>query len=148
MALFYWCLYIFLGTGWFLWSLVGLPLVYSATNSPRTLHSSEECPGTWMIHVFYLLVNQSTYHFLHLPLISPIAAWVLDDAYSPLLFLKRPARLAYVWVDFITRFYYNLVNRFRDFYELKQVNSLLKRNRLSIKSLHIGLFRLAVRHTI
>ena len=68
MELFSCCLlHLFLGAGWLPWSLVGLHLTYLAQKSPRTLHSSEECPVLWMRQVFNFPNRRSTYRFLHLP---------------------------------------------------------------------------------
>ena len=49
---------------------------------------------------------------------------------------------------FIRRSYYTFVNRLINLYTLKNSNSFLKSNRPTIKSLCIGLFRPAVRHTV
>ena len=49
---------------------------------------------------------------------------------------------------FIRRFYYTFVNRPVDFHTLKHINSFLKRGRLTIKALYIGLFSPYVRHTV
>ena len=48
----------------------------------------------------------------------------------------------------IKRFYYTFVNRLGNFHTLKHINSFLKRGRLTIKALYIGLFSPYVRHTV
>ena len=127
--------FFFLGTVWFLWSLVNLYLAYLSQKSSRTLHSSEECTGQWMRHVFNSPDGKSTYRFLSFPTLSPITGWVCDKAYYHLLFLIWPAQLAYSLVGFlIRRFYYTFLNKFRNIHLLKHVNKILKRNRFTIKT--------------
>ena len=59
MAWFSCCLLIYpLGMGLLPGSSVGLPLSYLVLKSPRTLHSSEECPGPWTRQV---LISPSIY---------------------------------------------------------------------------------------
>ena len=53
-----------------------------------------------MRQVFDSLLERSTYHFLQLPALHPVAGRVLDEAASPLLFLLWSARLAYSQVGF------------------------------------------------
>ena len=53
-----------------------------------------------MRQVFDSLVKQSTYDFLRLPALSPVAGKVLDDAASPLLYMLRPERLESARVAF------------------------------------------------
>ena len=50
--------------------------------------------------------------------------------------------------DFIIRFYYTSVNWLGNLHTLKHVNSFLKLKIFKIKSLHIGLIRPAIRHTV
>ena len=49
---------------------------------------------------------------------------------------------------FIRRFYYTFVNTLSDFHTLKNINSFLKRGRLTIEAFYIGLSRPAVRNTV
>ena len=86
-VIFYLTINFFLGMGLFPWSLVGLLLAYLVPKSSRTLKSSEECPGPWMIQVLDSLFKRSTYCFRRLPALSPISGRVLDKADSSLLFL-------------------------------------------------------------
>ena len=124
MALFsFWLLNLFLGTGWFPRSLVGLPLSYLAPKFPRNLHSWEECPGPWIIQVFNLPTGKYTCRIMRFPELSPIAEWFCDEAFSPLLCLLWPAWLAFYLVGFfIGRFYNTFINRFRNLHLLKHVN--------------------------
>ena len=83
-----------LGTGLIPRYLVGLLLAYLVTNSPRILHSSEECPGPQIIQVFDLLFDRSTYWLRPLLALSSVAGWVLEKAASTLFLLPSPVRLA------------------------------------------------------
>ena len=54
--------------------LVSLLLEYLKPKSPSTLHSSEECPGIWMIQVSLdLSFGWSTYIFTWFPVLSLIS---------------------------------------------------------------------------
>ena len=48
----------------------------------------------------------------------------------------------------IRRCYHTFANKLCDLHTLKHVYRFIKQNRLTIKSLNVGLFRPAVRHTI
>ena len=113
MSLFSCCLLFFsLGKGILPWSLVGILLAYLVTKSPRILHFSEECMGTWTRQVFNLLVGLYTYLFLRLPALSPFSGRVLDEAASLLFaFCDQHSHTLYVglfWVrpDFAERLKY------------------------------------------
>ena len=95
--------FFFLSMGLFPWSLLGLILAYLAPKSPRTLHSSEECPWTLMKQVFDSIFEQSTNRFWSLPALPPIMGWVLDKAACIILFLMWPEHLAYSQVGFNKR---------------------------------------------
>ena len=137
-----------LGTGLLPRSLLSLPLAYLFPKSPRTLHFSEECLGPWMRQVFDFPVGLCTCRFLCLPEISPFLARVHDEAAFPLFCLLWPELLDSTGRFFIRRLYYTFVNKISNFHTGKQINSFFKTNRLTIKALHIGLFRPAVRHTV
>ena len=101
MALFSCCLLIFfLGKGLIPRSWVGLILAYLSPNSPRTLHSSEECKGPCMRQIFDFPVGLSTCLFLRFPALSPFSGWVHNEADSPLFCLLWLAQLEYLQVCF------------------------------------------------
>ena len=91
----------FLSTGLLPWSLVCLLSVYLVPNSPRHLHSSEECTGPWMRQVFDFPAGLSTCRFLLLPALSPFLGRVHNEAYYPLFCLLLPEQLESARVGFL-----------------------------------------------
>ena len=81
-------------------SLVGWAAAYLVPNSPKTLHSSEECSSPWIIQVFDSLFERSTYCLRRLQALPSFAGWVFGEASSPLSLLLIPVRLASAWIVF------------------------------------------------
>ena len=75
-------------------SLVCLLLTYLEPSSPRTFHSSVECPGPCISQVFYSPFRWFKYLFLSLPAPSLILDQLWDEVDSPILFLMWPS-----WVE-------------------------------------------------
>ena len=103
-SIFYCCLLNFLMfVGSRPWSLVGLILACLEPKSPKTLHSSDECPGKWMRYVCLgLSFGWYTYLFLRFLALSLISELVFEEAASPLIFLLWPERVTYSLVGFLS----------------------------------------------
>ena len=130
------------------WSLVGLLIAYLVPNFPRTLNSSEECPGSWMRQVFDFLLGYLHTFFCTCQCSHPY--WGESMMRRLLIYFdycdqngwNLPRQI------FIRRFYYTFVNRFEDLHTLKHINSFLRCDRLTIKALYTGLSIPAVMHTV
>ena len=139
---------IFLGMEFLPRFLVNFYAAYLVTNSPKTLHSSEEWPAPWIIKVFDSLFGKSTYHLRRLRVLPPLVVWVFDKTGFPILFLLSTVLLASDRVVSIRRSYHIFINTFGSFHTLKHVYGLFKINRLAIKTLNIRLLIPATGHTV
>ena len=138
----------FLGMEFLSRFLVNCYAAYLVTNSPKTLHSSEEWPAPWIIKVFDSVLGKSTYCFRCLRVLSPLVVWVFDETGFPILFLLSTVLLASDRVVFIRRSYHIFINTFGSFHTLKHVYGLFKINGLAIKTLNIRLLIPATGHTV
>ena len=114
-------------------SLVCWVVAYLIQNSPKTLHSSKKFPAPWIIQVFDLLFEWSTYCLQRLPSLPSFVGWVFYEVYSPILFLLSPVRLDYSWAVFIRKCYHIFINNLGNSHTLKNLYGLFKRTRLAIK---------------